>query len=143
MIAGFQGERGAFSEEAAQALFGAVETRGYLTFDALVAAVDTLEVTHALLPCENTIAGPIARAYDLLFAYDRIRIVGEVTQPIEQCLIALPGAKIEDIQYVASHPVALEQCRAFLLNVFLTIRMGGFHGVIGCHHQVVDGRCTP
>lgn len=113
VIAGFQGEPGAFSEEAAQRLLGEVDTRGYRTFEALVAAVDSGEVTHGLLPCENTIAGPIARAYDLLSEYDSLTIVDETTHRIEQCLIGTVGATIEGLDRVASHAVAIEQCRRF------------------------------
>jgi prephenate dehydratase len=115
MKVGFQGESGAFSEEAALALFGAgIETRGYADFDALVAAVDAGEVDRGLLPCENSIYGSIARAYDLLYAHERVTIVDETRLNVEQCLIGVPGAGAEGIERVLSHPVALEQCRAFL-----------------------------
>lgn len=114
MIAGFQGESGAFSEEAALALLGPVQTRGYRTFDELVRAVDTKEVALGILPCENTIAGPIARAYDLLSEFTNVGIVDETTHRVEQCLIGMREASIERLERVASHPVALEQCRSFL-----------------------------
>src|SRR5215469_9062651 len=114
MNVGFQGEPGAFSEEAILALLGRVETRGYRTFDELVAAVDKGEVSHGLLPCENTIAGPITRAYDSLAKYPSIHIVDQTIHQIEQCLIGLEGANIEGLERIASHPVALEQCNQFL-----------------------------
>ncbi|HLI95728.1 MAG TPA: prephenate dehydratase domain-containing protein [Candidatus Baltobacteraceae bacterium] len=114
MIVGFQGEQGAFSDEAVAAAFGHVPTRGYRTFEDLLSAVDEQAVTHGLLPCENSIAGSIARAYDLLSQYESIRIAGETKHRIEQCLIGLPGARIETLERVASHPVAIEQCRRFL-----------------------------
>jgi len=114
MIVGFQGEPGAFSEEAAQALFPAVETRGYPNFDRLVDAVDTREIPIGLLPCENSIHGPVARAYDLLYAHPRVRIVDETKHRIVQTLIGTPGARLAEIRRIESHPVALEQCRRFL-----------------------------
>ncbi|HEY5350465.1 MAG TPA: prephenate dehydratase domain-containing protein, partial [Candidatus Lustribacter sp.] len=77
MIVGFQGEPGAFSEEAAAALLGAHEMRGFVTFDALVEAVESGAVDCGLLPCENTIHGPVARSYDLLYAHPRVRITDE------------------------------------------------------------------
>lgn len=113
MTAGFQGEPGAFSEEAVLQLLGPVQTRGYRTFDDLVRAVAVHDVDYGLLPCENTITGPIARAYDVLAAYREVAIVDETTHAIEQCLIGLPGARIDRIERVASHAVALEQCRNF------------------------------
>jgi prephenate dehydratase len=111
---GFQGESGAFSEAAALALFGAVGTRGFTTFDELVAAVDAGAVDAGLIPCENTIYGSIARTYDLLAEHRDVRIVGETTYAIVQALIGCPGADVDALESVASHPVALEQCRAFL-----------------------------
>jgi 3-deoxy-7-phosphoheptulonate synthase len=115
MTVAFQGEAGAFSDEAAQALFGeAIATRGYASFDALVEAVAQGDVRYGLLPCENTIHGSIARAYDLLYAYENVAIVDETTHRIEQTLVGAHGATLEGIESIASHPVALEQCRAFL-----------------------------
>ena len=110
---GFQGETGAFSEDAAHALLGEVGARGYTTFDDLVAAVDRQEVTYGLLPVENTIYGSIARSYDLLVAFPNVRVVDDVAHRISQCLIGYPGATLAEITCVASHPVALEQCHDF------------------------------
>lgn len=111
---GFQGEPGAFSEEAAIALFGQARTTGFQSFDALVQAVESGQVELGLLPCENTIYGPIARAYDLLLLHPGVHIVDETTHRVVQALIGVPGAQIDTVECVASHPVALEQCRAFL-----------------------------
>jgi prephenate dehydratase len=112
---GFQGEPGAFSEQAARALFGErVETFGCVDFDELVRAVDAGEIECGLLPCENTIFGPIARSYDLLLRYPAVTIVDETSHAIVQCLIGTPGSTLDSIDRVLSHPVALEQCGAFL-----------------------------
>jgi prephenate dehydratase len=114
MIVGFQGEPGAFSEEAADALFPDAQTRGYPSFDALIDAVATGEIPIALLPCENSIHGPVARAYDLLYTHPSVRIVDETRHRIVQTLIGIPGAQLTAIRQIESHPVALEQCRQFL-----------------------------
>jgi prephenate dehydratase len=112
---GFQGEPGAFSEEAALALLGnRISTHGYRTFADLVSAVDARDVHYGLLPCENTIFGQIAEAYDLLGLYAGVKVVDETTHLVRQCLIGLPGATLNQLDRVASHPVALEQCRHFL-----------------------------
>jgi prephenate dehydratase len=112
-IVGYQGEPGSFSEEAVHQLLGAVDSQGYRTFEDLVSAVAANRVDYGLLPCENTIAGPIARAYDVLAANDNVRIVDETTHVIEQCLIGLPGSTVANLERVASHAVAIEQCRRF------------------------------
>ncbi|HTU70787.1 MAG TPA: prephenate dehydratase domain-containing protein [Candidatus Baltobacteraceae bacterium] len=117
MIVGYQGESGAFSEEAIPELFGAVDTRGYPTFDALIEAVDGGEIPYGLLPCENSIHGPIARAYDLLDAYPAVNVVDETVHRVVQALIGTAQARVEQIRRVESHPVALEQCRRFLASL--------------------------
>jgi prephenate dehydratase len=111
MTVGYQGQAGAFSDEAARRLVADAETAGYTTFDELVAAVDREDVTYGLLPVENSIYGAIARSYDLLWEYPAIRIVDEIVFPIVQNLIGLPGAQLTAIREVRSHPVALEQVR--------------------------------
>lgn len=112
---GFQGEAGAFSEEAALALFGdGTPCVGLHTFDELVEAVDDGVVEAGLIPCENVIYGSIARTYDLLALHPRVRIVDETVHPIVQTLIGLPGATLDGITRISSHPVAIEQCRTFL-----------------------------
>ncbi len=111
---GFQGEPGAFSEEAIVALMGDLPTRGYRTFDDLVGAVASAEVGFGLLPCENTMYGSIARSYDLIAEHPQLRVVDETTHPIVQVLVGTPNSSPEDITTIASHPVALEQCREFL-----------------------------
>src|SRR6516164_5912544 len=85
MRVGFQGEPGAFSEAAADAL---------------------------LLPVENTLAGSVVRVYDLLLE-SPLEICGETILPIEHHLIGLPGAHFEDLRAAASHPMALAQCERF------------------------------
>lgn len=117
MIVGFQGEPGAFSEEAAIARFGLIATQGFESFDALVERVASGEVPLGLLPCENSIHGSVVRAYDLLYAHPEIRIVDETVHRIEQALIGPPGASLAAVRRVESHPVALEQCRRFLAGL--------------------------
>lgn len=108
---GFQGEPGAFSDEAAHLLVAGARTRGYRTFDELVAAVAGGDVAYGLLPVENSIYGAIARAYDLLWEYPALRIVDEIVFAVVQNLIGTPDATLADIAEVRSHPVALEQVR--------------------------------
>jgi prephenate dehydratase len=110
-LVGFQGESGAFSDEAARQLVTGCETRGYRTFDDLVLAVDGGEVDLALLPVENSIYGAIARSYDLLWDYRSLRIVDEIVFAVVQNLIGTMRSTIADIREVRSHPVALEQVR--------------------------------
>ena len=110
---GFQGEHGAFSDAAARRLRPGTATRGYASFDLLVAAVAAGEIDAALLPVENTIFGSIARSYDLLWDYPGLYAVAETAYPVEMNLIGTPAANEAGIREIRSHPVALEQIHRF------------------------------
>ncbi len=113
VVVGFQGEPGAFSDAVARRAYPDARSKGFASFDALIAAVADRTITAAILPCENSLHGSIARAYDLLLEYDGLTIIGETEETIVQTLVSLPGVTFEEITTVRSHPVALEQCRQF------------------------------
>ncbi len=111
----FQGERGAFSEEGAQVLFNhEVETVPCATFDLLFSAVKDGRADYTLSPLENSLAGHVTRCYDLLYESE-LWIHAEIVRPIHHCLIGIPGARIDALRVVQSHPVALAQCEAFFV----------------------------
>lgn len=110
----FQGERGAFSEEAARKLLGdKIETVACRTFEDVFASVRNGNVRGALLPIENSLAGSVVRNYELL-AEEHLVIRGEVLLRISHNLIAHQGARLDEIREVHSHPVALAQCQKFI-----------------------------
>src|SRR3979490_177434 len=103
----FQGEPGAFSEAAAVQLLGErITTVPRATFDAAFRAVPDGAVDALLVPVENSLAGSVVRVYDLLLQSD-LGIVAETILPIEHHLIGCPGATLEGLRSVASHPMAL------------------------------------
>ena len=109
----FQGERGAFSEEAAVRLLGeTVVLVPRPTFESLFAAVGEGAADFALAPVENSLAGSVQRTHDLLLE-SSLHIVAEVVRPIRHCLIGCPGSTLDSIRTVESHPVALAQCERF------------------------------
>jgi prephenate dehydratase len=113
MIVAYQGHPGAFSDVAARRLVPGGETRGYDSFDAAAAAVANGEADYAALPVENAIAGPIPRVYELLWEHEGLRVRGETMLPVELCLIGPPGANVETVREIRSHPVALDQVRRY------------------------------
>jgi prephenate dehydratase len=116
MRVAFQGEPGAFTEEAAVQLLGeAITTVPRPTFDAAFRAISDGLADALLAPVENTLAGPVVRVYDLLLE-SALTITAETILPIEHHLIACPGATLDDIRSVASHPMALAQCERFFLT---------------------------
>ena len=109
----FQGERGAFSEQAAVELLGEKITLvPRPTFEAMFGAIGDGVADYILAPIENSLAGSVHRSFDLLVEHD-LHIIGEVIIPIVHNLIGAKGAKLEDIAVVESHPVALAQCEKF------------------------------
>lgn len=113
MRVAFQGEPGAFSEEAAVQLLGeAITTVPRPTFDAAFRAIADGLADALLAPVENTLAGPVVRVYDLLLE-SALTITAETILPIEHHLIGCPGATLDGIRSVASHPMALAQCERF------------------------------
>jgi prephenate dehydratase len=112
----FQGERGAFGEEAVTCLLGAgVRAVPRPTFDALFSSVDEGVADCVVAPVENTLAGPVARVRELMDETS-LRVEGEVVLRISQCLIACRGATLATVREVESHPVALAQCSRFFLE---------------------------
>jgi prephenate dehydratase len=115
----FQGERGAFSDEAAHKLLGdAIEAVPCRTFEDVFASVVGGRVKCALIPIENSLAGSVVRNYELL-AEDHLSIRGEVFLRISHNLIVRPGVRLSDVRHVQSHPVALAQCQRFIAEHML------------------------
>jgi prephenate dehydratase len=110
----YQGEPGANSQEAIFQHLGAqVNTLACRSFDDIFSAVEEDRAALGLLPVENSQAGSINQAYDLLLDHD-LRVVGEVKFRVRHCLLAPAGVKPEEIQRVRSHPQALAQCERYL-----------------------------
>ncbi|MBK8480690.1 MAG: prephenate dehydratase [Proteobacteria bacterium] len=106
----FQGERGAYSHLAAQALLGPnVEVLPCVSFDEVFDTVASGAAERGVVPVENSLAGTIHRVYDLMIRHS-LHIVGEHALRIAHSLIAAPGVALEDVRVVLSHPQALAQC---------------------------------
>ncbi len=106
IIVAFQGVHGANSEQAIRQHFGdAVETMPCNSFNDIFQAVETKKATYGLQPIENSLAGTVAQAYELLLEYD-LRIQAEVVMRIRYSLLANPGTGLADVKYVRSHPQA-------------------------------------
>lgn len=110
----YQGEPGAYSEEAAAGFFGdSAAARGLPWFGDVFQALAQGAADYAVLPIENSSTGSIRQVYDLLAQYD-FSLVGEWQVKVEHCLAALPGVRMEEIQTVYSHEQGLMQCDRFL-----------------------------
>lgn len=108
-----QGERGAFSEEAARALLDwPLRIVATPDFAHMFSAVGRHRAHACLAPMENSLVGSIFQNYDLLLQY-AYRVRGEVYLKVEHCLIAPVGTYFDEVRRVYSHPIALDQCQEF------------------------------
>ena len=112
----FQGEWGAYSEEAIHQFFGSeTSTQPCRSFEGVFQAVESGEADYGVLPVENSTAGSINQAYDLLLDHD-LRVWGEILLRVRHALLAPPGTAPDDVRRVRSHPHALAQCERYLSN---------------------------
>lgn len=110
---GFQGEVGAYSEEALNVLYPAAEAVPFASFEAAFEALTDGRLDRAVLPIENSLFGSVHQNYDLLLEHELI-IVAQVQLRIRHQLMAPGGATIGGLKRVLSHPQAIGQCRDFL-----------------------------
>jgi prephenate dehydratase len=116
VIVAIQGEAGSFSHEAAQGVAGdKLELLPCRTFDLLFSAVTSGAAQRGVVPIENSLAGSIHENYDRLRAQP-LHVVGETQVRVRHCLITRPDMQVADVRRVASHPVALAQCRRFFAD---------------------------
>jgi len=114
VIVAFQGECGAFSEEAIRQHFGSdVTTLPCRSFEDIFAVVNEGRADFGTAPVENSVAGSINKTYDLLLEHD-LKVWGEIFLRVRHNLMAPPETTLETISEVRSHPQALAQCERFL-----------------------------
>ena len=109
----YGGHPGAFGELACLARFPEGEPVGYADFPAACAALVSGDCDHALIPFENSIAGPVPGVADLLASLP-VRRIGEHAQPVAFHCLGVPGTRLDEVQVIASHPMALAECTRFL-----------------------------
>jgi prephenate dehydratase/chorismate mutase/prephenate dehydratase len=135
----FQGELGAFSEEAVHRFFGDdVEPIPCRDFTDVGRVVVDGEVDYGVLPIENSLAGSVVASYDVL-AGNPLEIVGEVITPIHHCILGVPGATLEGLQRIMSHPVALMQCGKILRSM-PQVEVVAVYDTAGAAKDVADQR---
>jgi prephenate dehydratase len=115
MTVAYLGPAGTYSEQAA-AMYGgeAADLLPCAGMPAVIRAVESGQASAGVLPVENAIEGPVSVSLDLLIHETDLRLCAEVVVPIQHVLVGQPGATLEGIRTVMSHPQALAQCRMFL-----------------------------
>lgn len=114
----YQGVQGAYSEQACKNAYPDYETIACDTFQEAMWMVEQGDADLAMIPLENSTAGRVEEIYRLIPKM-ALHVIAEHFEPIVHCLLALPGVKIEELKYVASHPQALAQCHNNILALGL------------------------
>ena len=110
----FQGELGAYSEDAIQMLYGAAsEAVPFATYADVVAALLSGDVDDAVLPIENTLTGSVGETHDIIDKTGDLAAVGEIVVDVHHCLMGPFGSSIDTVATVLSHSLALAQCANF------------------------------
>jgi prephenate dehydratase len=117
MTVAYQGEPGAFSEEAARLFFGrAVRLTPLESFKDVFQFAAKHRSSYGIVPIENSVSGSIHQNYDLLLRH-KLHIIGEVKLRVRLHLMVLPGVSLNNIRSVYSHAQALGQCGDFLRSL--------------------------
>ena len=136
----YQGEPGAFSEAAARRVDPDPHLVPCRSFEEVFETVEAAPTTYGVLPIENSIGGSIHRNYDLLLAHD-VPIVAEVELPVVHHLLALPGATLDGLRRVYSHPQGLAQCERFL-RTLTQVEIIATYDTAGSAKMVADAGLT-
>lgn len=136
----FQGEAGAFSEDAAHAFFGDddVVALPERDFAGVARAVVTRTAEFGVLPVENSIHGSVITAYDVLGG-GGLTVIGEVVRPIRHCLLGMHDVLPEQVRRIISHPVALAQCTRYLGSL-PQAEVVAFYDTAGAAREVAQRR---
>ncbi len=118
----FQGAHGAYSDLACRTVYPGMETVPCNSFEDAFRSVSEGDAQLAMIPVDNTLAGRVADVHHLL-PDSNLFIIGEHFQPIRHSLLAVKGARIEDLVYVHSHVHALPQCRKLIGKMKLKQRV--------------------
>ncbi len=113
MKVAYSGAEGAFGYIAAKRLFPEANLTAYSDFAGAYKAVEDGELDCAVLPIENSYAGDVGIVMDLMFS-GSLYVNQVIELDVEHNLLALPGASLDKIKTVVSHPQALEQCEDFI-----------------------------
>ena len=109
----FSGTPGAFAHIASKKIFPQGNCIAFSSFDEAYLSVVEGECDYAVLPIENSYAGEVGQSVDLMF-HGILYVNGVYSLPVIHNLLAVPGARPEDIRMVISHPQALSQCQPYI-----------------------------
>jgi prephenate dehydratase len=135
LVVAYQGEAGAYSEDGVPLLWPDAEQRPLASIRKVFEAVEVGRVDFGLVPMDNSQAGSINETYDMFLKHG-LHLVGEAIVRVDHCLVALPGAALDDLEEVISHPQAIAQSEEFLSALGVTIRAD--YDTAGAARRIAD-----
>ncbi|MDQ2754602.1 MAG: hypothetical protein M3R71_03525, partial [Actinomycetota bacterium] len=136
-IVAFQGESGAYSEQACIALFPSFEHLPTVSIRRVFESVEVGQVDLGLVPMDNSQAGSINETYDLFLRHG-LHLIGEVAVPVDHCLLGFAGVELDELTDVSSHPQALAQCEEFLSSLNVHVRAD--YDTAGAAKRIVENK---
>ena len=137
IVVAFQGERGAYSEEAANIAFKDCIPLACKTFSDTISAVENGTARHAILPIENSVEGSVVGVNDLLLDA-KLKATAEILLPVRHCLLCLSGQELGDINEVYSHPQALGQCERTIARLLPHAKPVPFYDTAGAAKMIFE-----
>ena len=119
MRVAYSGTRGAFAHIATEKLYPTAQKVAYPDFKSAYRAVENGDCDICVLPVENSYNGEVGQVTDLMFS-GSLYVNGMFDLPVTQDLLGVPGATLEDIKVVVSHPQAFGQCAGYIKKRSLT-----------------------
>lgn len=132
----YQGEPGAYSEDAVRSVFPGSEPMPCDTVRLVFSRVTSGQADTGIVPVENSQAGSVNETYDLLLHSSLVKIYGEAVVRVDHALLAVSGARLEDVRRVYSHWQALAQSEEFLAS--LRAEMHPVHDTAGAARMVAE-----
>ena len=136
MKVAYQGEPGAYSEQAVLSLFPAAEPLPCDTVRLVFSRVTSGEADVGVVPVENSQAGSVNETYDLLLHSNLVKVYGEAVVRVDHALLAVRGARLEGLRRVYSHWQALAQSEEFLAS--LRVEMHPVHDTAGAARMIAE-----
>ena len=112
----YQGTAGAYSHLSCRKVFPDWQAVACEDFLSALDLVTNGFADRAMIPLENSTAGRVEEIYRLI-PRTQLHVIGEHFEPVNHCLMAVPGVKLTEIEEVASHPQALAQCHQRIINL--------------------------
>lgn len=141
---GFLGPKGTFSHQAVNDYIkdkSGYEPAPFSTIPEIIYAVQKGEVDEGIVPIENSLEGAINATHDIMGVEVDLKIKAELVVDIKQNLLVKKGTKLENIQYILSHPQPIGQCRRYLSTYFPKAETVFVYSTSAAAQEVAEGNC--